>query len=245
MTLDRMAPLEPVIGVIGTGYLGATHAACLAELGFDVLGSDHRPERGGQARGRRGAVLRARPRRAARRHTSSGRLGSPTTSPRSPSSATCTSSAWAPRRAGDGMAADLQPGRRGGRGPGAPPERAALVVGKSTVPVGTDGGTRRRGHLDAPRRRPTSTCVEPGVPARGPRGRRHAAARPDRARGLERAGAEKVFREVYAACAPRRRRGHRLRHGRAGQGGRQRVPGDEDLLHQRRWPSYARRPAPT
>ena len=28
------------ITVLGTGYLGATHAACLAELGFDVLGLD-------------------------------------------------------------------------------------------------------------------------------------------------------------------------------------------------------------
>ncbi len=28
------------ITVIGTGYLGATHAACMAELGFDVLGVD-------------------------------------------------------------------------------------------------------------------------------------------------------------------------------------------------------------
>ena len=28
------------ITVIGTGYLGATHAACLAELGFEVLGVD-------------------------------------------------------------------------------------------------------------------------------------------------------------------------------------------------------------
>jgi UDPglucose 6-dehydrogenase len=29
--------------VIGTGYLGATHAACMAELGFDVLGLDVDP----------------------------------------------------------------------------------------------------------------------------------------------------------------------------------------------------------
>ena len=28
------------LGVIGTGYLGATHAACLAELGYDVVGYD-------------------------------------------------------------------------------------------------------------------------------------------------------------------------------------------------------------
>ena len=31
------------ISVIGTGYLGATHAAGLAELGFDVVGVDHDP----------------------------------------------------------------------------------------------------------------------------------------------------------------------------------------------------------
>jgi UDPglucose 6-dehydrogenase len=32
------------ITVLGTGYLGATHAACLAELGFDVLGLDTDPD---------------------------------------------------------------------------------------------------------------------------------------------------------------------------------------------------------
>jgi UDPglucose 6-dehydrogenase len=30
----------PRLTIIGTGYLGATHAACMAELGFDVLGID-------------------------------------------------------------------------------------------------------------------------------------------------------------------------------------------------------------
>ena len=33
------------ITVIGTGYLGATHAACMAELGFDVLGLDIDPDK--------------------------------------------------------------------------------------------------------------------------------------------------------------------------------------------------------
>src|SRR6476619_8365377 len=32
------------ITVIGTGYLGATHAAAMAELGFEVLGLDVVPE---------------------------------------------------------------------------------------------------------------------------------------------------------------------------------------------------------
>jgi UDPglucose 6-dehydrogenase len=31
---------RPRLTVIGTGYLGATHAVCMAELGFDVLGVD-------------------------------------------------------------------------------------------------------------------------------------------------------------------------------------------------------------
>ena len=31
--------------VIGCGYLGATHAACMAELGHDVLGVDVNPDK--------------------------------------------------------------------------------------------------------------------------------------------------------------------------------------------------------
>jgi UDPglucose 6-dehydrogenase len=32
--------VAPNITVVGTGYLGATHAVCMAELGYDVLGVD-------------------------------------------------------------------------------------------------------------------------------------------------------------------------------------------------------------
>ena len=35
-----MAVTKPRLSVIGTGYLGATHAVCMAELGFDVVGLD-------------------------------------------------------------------------------------------------------------------------------------------------------------------------------------------------------------
>jgi len=28
------------LSVIGTGYLGATHAACMSSLGFEVIGFD-------------------------------------------------------------------------------------------------------------------------------------------------------------------------------------------------------------
>jgi UDPglucose 6-dehydrogenase len=37
--------MTPKITVIGTGYLGATHAAAMAELGFEVLGLDVLPEK--------------------------------------------------------------------------------------------------------------------------------------------------------------------------------------------------------
>src|SRR5690625_873554 len=40
-----MSPVTLNISVIGTGYLGATHAACMAELGFDVIGVDVDPEK--------------------------------------------------------------------------------------------------------------------------------------------------------------------------------------------------------
>src|SRR3954447_19203470 len=37
-------PSRPLkLSVLGTGYLGATHAACMAELGYDVLGVDVDP----------------------------------------------------------------------------------------------------------------------------------------------------------------------------------------------------------
>ena len=38
-----LASTKPRISVIGTGYLGATHAAAMAEMGFDVIGVDTDP----------------------------------------------------------------------------------------------------------------------------------------------------------------------------------------------------------
>ena len=37
--------IKPRISVIGTGYLGATHAAAMAEMGFDVIGVDTDPSK--------------------------------------------------------------------------------------------------------------------------------------------------------------------------------------------------------
>ena len=42
---DNLGSMTVRLSVIGTGYLGATHAACMAELGFDVIGLDVVPEK--------------------------------------------------------------------------------------------------------------------------------------------------------------------------------------------------------
>ena len=127
------------VSVIGTGYLGATHAACMAELGFEVLGVDVDAEQGRRARRGPGPLLRARSRAScSRKHVESGRLAlHHRRRRRRRRSATSTSSASAPRRstastpptcatstpAIDALAPHLR--------------RPSLVVGKSTVPVGT------------------------------------------------------------------------------------------------------------
>jgi UDPglucose 6-dehydrogenase len=41
----EVADVRPRVSVIGTGYLGATHAAAMAELGFEVVGVDTDPQK--------------------------------------------------------------------------------------------------------------------------------------------------------------------------------------------------------
>ncbi|MFL6133963.1 MAG: UDP-glucose dehydrogenase family protein [Nocardioidaceae bacterium] len=125
------------IGVIGTGYLGATHAACLAELGFDVVAYDVDPDKIRTLANGELPFFEPGLDELVRRHTAEGRL-------RFVSDVTelavdaeihfiCVGT---PQRS-DGMAADtsyvfgaveaLTPHLR----------RHSLLVGKSTVPVGT------------------------------------------------------------------------------------------------------------
>lgn len=86
------------ITVIGTGYLGATHAAAMAELGFEVLGLDVVPEKIEMLQ--RGEVPMFEPglEELLRKHVagiegSTSGSASPWTGPSSGPSATSTSSA--------------------------------------------------------------------------------------------------------------------------------------------------------
>lgn len=126
------------ISVIGTGYLGATHAACMAELGFDVIGVDVDPEKiEALSRGELPFHEPGLP-ELIRKHVDSGRLRFTTDM--------SEVGAW-----GDvhfiAVGTPQQPGGTGADMTyvdaatsslaGSITKSGALIVGKSTVPVGT------------------------------------------------------------------------------------------------------------
>jgi UDPglucose 6-dehydrogenase len=131
-TTDR-----PKLSVIGTGYLGATHAVCMTELGFDVIGIDVDPAK--VARLQAGEVPFFEPglEELLRKNLETGRLRFTTSYAEVAEFAdvhfVCVGT---PQKKGeyaadltyvDGAFSELAPLLT----------RPALVVGKSTVPAGT------------------------------------------------------------------------------------------------------------
>ncbi|MFD2082094.1 UDPglucose 6-dehydrogenase [Actinopolymorpha cephalotaxi] len=127
------------ITVIGTGYLGATHAACMAELGFDVLGVDFDPAKVASLNDGRVPFFEPELEPLLRKHVESGRLRFTTSYQEAAEFGDvhflCVGT---PQRDGeyaadmsyvDAAIEDLVPLLT----------RPALIVGKSTVPVGTAG----------------------------------------------------------------------------------------------------------
>ena len=131
------------MSVVGTGYLGATHAACMAELGHEVVGIDTDPAK--VAALASGTVPFWEPGldEVLQRGLESGRL-SFSTDPRDAAGArvhfVCVGT---PQRA-DSPAADLTQvhGAVDALLPVLSP--GSLLVGKSTVPVGTAAGIAER-----------------------------------------------------------------------------------------------------
>ncbi|MDX2933473.1 UDP-glucose dehydrogenase family protein [Streptomyces ipomoeae] len=136
--------------VIGTGYVGTVHAACMADLGHEVLGIDIDPERIASLSAGRPPVHEEGLGRLLARATASGRLRFTTSLAEGAHFAqvhfVCVGTPQRP----DGWAADLRhvdavvdelvPHLRPG----------SLVVGKSTVPVGTAARLGRRVMTAAP-----------------------------------------------------------------------------------------------
>lgn len=125
------------VSVIGTGYLGATHAACLAELGFEVVGVDRDAAR--MASLARGRVPFHEPGldELLGRHVRSGRLRFTTSLADASAHADvhflCVGTPQGPV----GGAADLGALTEVTQALGALLPRDSVVIGKSTVPVGT------------------------------------------------------------------------------------------------------------
>ena len=226
------------IAVIGTGYVGLTTGACFAHLGHDVVCADVDADK--VARLQRGEIpiLEAGLDNLVREGIAGGRLTfvARRRQRRAPTASSPTSAC--PRPQGADGSADLSYIEDAAReiGPLLPTE--AVVVNKSTVPVGS---TRVVERALGPRRR--RRRVEPRVPPRGLGRPRLPPPRPhrDRRRGP-------VGRGAGAVALPRHHgAGHRHRPGvgRDDQVRRQRLPRHQDLASSTPSPRCARRSAPT
>jgi UDPglucose 6-dehydrogenase len=125
------------ISVIGTGHLGATHAACLAELGFEVIGVDS--DRGKIARLNAGAAPFAEPGLddLLHRHVGTGRLRFTTDIREAAAFCDVHFLCVGTPQAASGLSADLSAVRLVVSDLARHLTRDCLVIGKSTVPVGT------------------------------------------------------------------------------------------------------------
>ncbi len=190
--------MSVVIGVIGTGYLGATHAACLAELGFDVVAHDVSSAKVATLQSGELPFFEPGLGELVRTHTGSGRLRfTDDLDELAAEAAVHFVCVGTPQRR-DGMAADtgqvfaaveaLVPRLR----------RDTLVVGKSTVPVGTAAALAETAARLAPEGLDVEIAWNPEFLREG-----HAVEdtlRPDRlVLGVASAEAEKTLRQVYDA----------------------------------------------
>ncbi len=180
------------MSVVGTGYLGATHAACMAELGHDVVGIDTDPAKVTALSS--GTVPFWEPglEEVLKRGLDSGRLRFSTDAASAAGARVHFVCVGTPQQA-DSPAADLS--QVYGAVDALLPYLAgdALLVGKSTVPVGTAADIAERvSATGAP------VAWNPEFLREG-----HAVEdtlRPDRlVFGVRRAADEQVLREVYAA----------------------------------------------
>jgi UDPglucose 6-dehydrogenase len=185
------------ITVLGTGYLGATHAACLAELGFEVLGLDTNEAQVGALAAGRLPFHEPELQQLLEAGLRSGRLRFSTSYADAAAFGdvhfVCVGTPQRP----DSDAADLSHLMACVDALAPLLDRPCLVVGKSTVPVGTSETVADRLARVAPAGAAAEVAWNPEFLREG-----HAVAdtlRPDRiVVGVRSARAEAVLREVYA-----------------------------------------------
>lgn len=132
----RATPGPSRISVLGTGYLGATHAAAMAEMGYDVIGIDVDPAKVASLASGKAPFYEPGLDELLDRNLRSGRLRF-STDYRDAAEAEvhfiCVGTPQQP----DSGAADLSFVFASAEALAVHLERPSLVVGKSTVPVGT------------------------------------------------------------------------------------------------------------
>ena len=185
------------VAVLGTGYLGTTHAACLTELGCDVLGVDTDAERVSTLNAGRLPFWEPGLESALRRGLASGRLRFSTSYPQAAEFADvhfiCVGTPQRPNRPEADLSQlfacvdELAPRL----------ERACLITGKSTCPVGTAAVLAQRIARAAPAGAQAELAWNPEFLREG-----HAVAdtmRPDRiVAGVQSDWAQEVLRGIYA-----------------------------------------------
>src|SRR5260370_750333 len=128
---------KPRLTVFGTGYLGITHAACMASLGFDVLGVDTDPAKVDKLSAGLMPIYEPGLPDLLKAELGTGRLRFTTSYEQAASFGDvhfiCTGTPQLP----GGGGADLSQVRSCVTALGPLLGRPSLVVGKSTVPVGT------------------------------------------------------------------------------------------------------------
>ncbi|MGW0661386.1 UDP-glucose dehydrogenase family protein [Streptodolium elevatio] len=187
----------PRITVIGTGYLGATHAACMAELGYEVIGVDVDPDKVSDLQAGRVPFYEPGLEDLIAPHIASGRLRFTTSAEEAAAFGDvhfiCVGT---PQRKGE-FAADTSYLDQAVDALAPHLVRPCLVVGKSTVPVGTAARLAERLSARAPVGEAAELAWNPEFLREG-----HAindTLRPDRlVVGVRSAAAEARLREVYA-----------------------------------------------
>src|SRR3954449_3559891 len=185
------------ISVLGTGYLGATHAACLAASGHTVVGVDTDPRRVERLRSGRAPFHESGLDALLQEGVASGRLTFTDDVRQATDAEVHFLCVGTPQADGGDGAADLSALWAATRALAPLLHRPCLVVGKSTVPVGTAHRVRDLLHATAPAGGAVSVAWNPEFLREGYAVRD--SLRPDRlVLGVESEEDHLRLREVYA-----------------------------------------------
>ncbi|MCT2591651.1 UDP-glucose/GDP-mannose dehydrogenase family protein [Streptomyces sp. N2-109] len=183
--------------MIGTGYLGTTHAVCMAALGFETLGMDVDAEKAASLSAGRLPFHEPGLESLLRDQLASGRLRFTTSYEEVAAFAEVHFSCVGTPQRTDGPGADLRYTEAVVEGLGPHLSRPCLLVGKSTVPVGTAERLAARLAELAPAGRDAEVAWNPEFLREGFAVRD--TLRPDRlVLGVASDRAERLLREVYA-----------------------------------------------